>query len=146
MSRPRLKPAKFKLTKDNGFKTYISTNEVNEDFPKVVYVRAKVKVTPLIKEKTYEDVILNLKETFNEYGKNILKYCDKIQKNFIFTIDFAERSVAYGKTSHLKYDIYVKPVAKLSLKDNIHYLSEITNRLDNKLIGLFNDNSLKWGI
>ena len=52
MSRPRFKPIVYKLKKQNHFITKVSTNTTDEK-PNVVFLRAKVRITPIEPKKTY---------------------------------------------------------------------------------------------
>lgn len=144
MSRPRLRPKKHMLPKTNKFVKYISTNNISLEFPEIVFLRAKVKITPIHKEKTYENKINKIKTGFNKYANDIIKGCNLFDKEYILTMDVSEKSVAYGKISHLKYDLFVKPSKPMSMEDDINHLSILSDKLDNKLISLFVEHSINW--
>ena len=65
-------------------------------------------------------------------------------KNYIFSIDVAEKSVKYKKTSHLRYDVFLKPKVKITMEEHRNSLKDISDILDNKLIQLFRKYNLKW--
>jgi hypothetical protein len=65
-------------------------------------------------------------------------------KNYIFSVDVAEKSVKYKKTSHLRYDIFLKPKNKLRLEEHRDILKSISDILDEKLIEMFRRYNLKW--
>ena len=46
MSRPKFRPTVYDLEKENHFVTKISTN-TTEEYPNVVFLRAKIRITPL---------------------------------------------------------------------------------------------------
>ena len=44
----------------------------------------------------------------------------------------------YGKISFLRYDIYLKPTKKRTLKENLHRIKQLSLKLDQKLEKLLN--------
>lgn len=143
MSRPRFKPIVYKLEKQNHFITKVSTNTTDEK-PNVVFLRAKVRITPIESKKTYEQEILSIKSNFEIFAKNLLDNQPSYEKNYIFSIDVAEKSVKYKKTSHLRYDVFLKPKVKTGMEEHRNSLKDISDILDNKLIELFRKYNLKW--
>jgi len=144
MSRPKLKPVVYLLEKDNKFVTKISTNE-NCEFPNVVFIRAKVRITPLLKKKSYENEILTIKNNFETFAKRILNSNTDYESNYIFTVDVAEKSVRFKKTTHLRYDIYLKPkINNITLYEHKEKLKTLSDKLDNKLINFFKKFELNW--
>jgi hypothetical protein len=143
MSRPRFRPTVYELKKENHFVTKVSTNTTDE-YPKIVFLRAKVRITPLNENKSYEKEILSLKSEFEEYCKNLLMLNSDYDKNNIFSIDIAEKSVKFKKTSHLHYDIFLKPKYAQTLLEHKNNLEIISNKMDDKLISLFKKYNLFW--
>lgn len=143
MSRPRVKPIVYDLEKDNLFKIKVSTNTTDEK-PKVVFLRAKTRITPSIKCKTYEEDIMKLKSEFEEYSNKLLKANRYYNNNYIFSIDLAEKSVKYHKTSHLHYDIYLRAEKRETLLKHKERLQKLSDKMDNKLIKLFKKYHLIW--
>ena len=143
MSRFKIKPDVYVLEKDNYFVTKVSTT-TNDEYPNVVFLRAKVRITPCLQKKTYEDEILSIKNDFDIFARNILDSASDYDKNYIFTIDVAEKSVRYKKTTHLRYDMYLKPRTNNTLLEHKDKLKTISDRLDKKLIELFKTYNLKW--
>lgn len=143
MSRPRFKPIVYDLEKDNHFVTKVSTNTVDEK-PVVVFLRTKVRITPIEIKKTYEKDILSIGKEFDSFARRLLDINSDYDKNYIFSVDVAEKSVKYKKTSHLRYDIFLKPKNKLRLEEHRDILKSISDRLDEKLIELFRKYNLKW--
>lgn len=143
MSRPRFRPTVYVLEKENHFVTKVSTNTTDE-YPKIVFLRAKVRITPLNENKSYEKEILSLKSEFEGYCKNLLMLNSDYDKNYIFSIDIAEKSVKYKKTSHLHYDIFLKPKHAETLLEHKNKLEIISNKMDDKLTSLFRKYDLLW--
>ena len=143
MSRPRFRPTVYVLEKENHFVTKVSTNTTDE-YPKVVFLRTKIRITPLNDNKTYEKEILSLKNEFEEYCKNLLKLVSDYDKNYIFSVDVAEKSVKYKKTSHLHYDVFLKPKTMQTLLEHKNKLEVIANKMNDKLVTLFKKYNLLW--
>lgn len=143
MSRPRFKPLVYNLDKDNHFVTKVSTNTTDER-PNVVFLRAKVRITPIEPKKTYEKDILSISSKFDTFARFMLDMNPNYDKNYIFSVDVAEKSVKYKKTSHLRYDIFLKPKNRLRLDEHRDILKAFSDVLDNKLIELFRNYNLKW--
>ena len=143
MSRPRFKPIVYDLEKDNHFVTKVSTN-TTEERPNVVFLRAKVRITPNEIKKTYEQDILSISSEFDNFVRSVLDVNTNYDKNYIFSVDVAEKSVKYKKTSHLRYDIFLKPKNRLKLEEHRDILKSISDTLDKKLIELFRKYNLKW--
>lgn len=143
MSRPKTKPTVYILEKKNNFVTKVSTN-TTEEIPNVVFLRAKTRISPLINNKTYENDIINLKKKFDEFARNLLNTIVDYDKNYIFSVDLAEKSVKYKKTSHLHYDLFLKPIKPLTLFQHKEKLEILSNKMDNKLIELFKKYNMQW--
>ena len=143
MSRPRFKPLTYKLEKDNNFITKVSTN-TTEEKPSVVYLRAKVRITPLEIKKTYEKEILSITNDFKKYAETIFNNNSDYDNNYIFGVDIAEKSVKYKKTSHFRYDVFLKPKKMVLLSEHCVKLKSLSDKLDDKLIKLFKEHNLMW--
>lgn len=143
MSRPKVRPTVYELKKDNHFVVKISAN-TSDELPDVVFLRGKVRVTPLLSNKLYENDILHIKNEFEKYAKYVLSLFSEYDKNYIFSIDISEKSVRYKKISHLKYEIYLKPKQKKPLAEEKERLVSISNKMENKLIELFQKHDLIW--
>lgn len=143
MSRPRFKPVVYVLEKDNHFVTKVSTN-TTDDKPNVVFLRAKIRITPAFNKKNYENDVLDVENTFETYARQVLDNLSDYDKNYIFSVDVAEKSVKYKKTSHLRYDIFLKPLVLTDLSFHRDKLKEISDILDKKLISLFTKYNLIW--
>ena len=143
MSRPRFKPIVYDLEKENHFVTKVSTN-TTDDKPAIVFLRTKVRITPIESRKSYENDILELENTFDTFARNLLDFNSDYEKNYIFSIDVAEKSVKYNKTSHLRYDIFLKPKIRTELVEHKNKLKTLSDLLDKKLIELFRKYRLLW--
>ena len=114
MSRTRFKPILYKFEKDNHFVLKIGTNTTDE-IPNVVFLRAKTMITPLTIKKSYQEDILLIKNEFITFAKKMLDNNIDYDKNYIFSVDIAEKSVRHNKTSHFHYDVFLKPLKDIKL-------------------------------
>lgn len=143
MSRPRFKPIVYFLEKDNHFVTKVSTNTTDE-IPNVVFLRTKVRITPIEIKKTYEQEMLSISSEFESFVRNVLDTNPNYDKNYILSVDIAEKSVKYKKTSHLRYDIFLKPKNQITLEEHRNILKSVSDVLDKKLIELFKKYNINW--
>lgn len=142
MSRYKTKPTVYILNKENKFVTKISSN-TNCEYPNIVFLRSKVKITPKVIQKSYENEILSLKDEFIKFSEQILNNNHLYSKDYIFSVDVAEKSVFHKKTSHLRYDVFLKPLTNnLTLEEHKDILEKLSITFDDKLIELFNKYSL----
>lgn len=131
----------FKLNKGNCFVTrYGSTLE--EEHPSVVYLRTKSKITPIEKKKEYNNEIENVKKDFEIYIKKCIFNCKSVENNFMYNLDITSNSIKFGKTSFLRYDVYVKPTKKRTISQNKYRLQQLSKKIDNGLEKLLNSNGI----
>ena len=89
-------------------------------------------------KNTYENDIIDIKNKFTEYIDKRIKKSKYFDNNYIFNIDISSKSIKYGKTSFLRYDVYLKPIVRKSVNDNMKLYSEYSEAFDKKLIKLLN--------
>ena len=129
------------LEKNNNFVTrYGGTLE--NDKPSVLYLRTKAKITPLINKKEYNIEVNKIKHDFKTFVEKAIKTSKSVQNDFLFNVDISEKSMRYGKVSFLRYDIYLKPTKKRTLKENLHRIKQLSLKLDQKLEKLLNSNNI----
>lgn len=122
------------LFKNNIYTRYGS--ESKSIYPSVVYLRSKTKITPTIQKTNFENDLNSLKEKFNDYIIEQVKINNNFNENCICSIDFSSKSVTYGKTSFLRYDIYLKLINKNTLLNNKNIIEDFSSQLNNKLTEL----------
>lgn len=129
------------LEKNNNFVTrYGGTLE--NDKPSVLYLRTKAKITPLINKKEYIIEVNKIKHDFKTFVEKAIKASKSVQNDFLFNVDISEKSMRYGKISFLRYDIYLKPTKKRTLKENLHRIKQLSLKLDQKLEKLLTSNNI----
>ncbi len=142
MSRPRIKPLSFSYTTNEGFVTQISTNTTDE-YPKVVFIRTKVRLTPTLKERGYEDEVLKIKKKFEAFATERIKSNTNFENEFLFNVTVAEKSVQYDKNSHVRYDLFLKPIQKVTMNDIKEKLESVANKLNNELYCILRAHNIK---
>lgn len=129
------------LEKSTGFVTKYGTSMENE-YPKVLFLRTKARVVPIIKKKSYDIDVLNIKKEFEAYVKDRVYSDDYFDKTYLFNIDLSENSVSWKKVSFLRYDIYLRPTKKDTMSGHKDKFFEFSVSLDNKLVELLEKHSL----
>lgn len=129
------------LTKNNKIVTKYGTTTKAEK-PKVLYLRSKAKITPSLEKSSFEDEIDIIKDDFLKYIDAQVKKNKNLDNKYLSNIDISSKSVAHGKVSFLRYDLYLKPVVQKSLIDNKKLFESLSVKLDNKLNKLLNNYGL----
>lgn len=143
MARGKSKPKVYTAQKENKFNITIGTTTCQEK-PKVIYVRSKIRISPIIEKETYADEILNIKNEFNQFLKKTLAIQKYYQHNSLFDLSVAENSVDYKKTSHLRYEIYFQTCGEKEFQEHKENLLEMTDILEKELIKNFQKFQLKY--
>lgn len=129
------------LNKKNNFVTkYGST--LNDKNPSVLFLRTKSKITPTVNKKEYDCEINSVKEYFTSIVKDTVLSCKSIEDTYIFNIDISSKGVKYGKTSFLRYDLYVRPTKRRTVEENKYRLQQLSTKLDKQLEKLLNNNGI----
>lgn len=87
----------------------IKYGTLDRNNPEIVYIRTKARITPIVKKKEYNDGVTSVKETFEKLVKSVVRNNSYFEDKHICSIEISENGIAFGKKSHIKYDVYVKP-------------------------------------
>lgn len=129
------------LEKNGKFITrYGST--IESEYPSVVYLRTKSKITPLIQQKEYDKEVSTIKKRFTEFVHDSILKSKSVDDDYLFNIDISSKSVKYGKVSFLRYDVYLKPSKQRTIEENKFRLRQLSVKFDKKLEYLLNSNSI----
>lgn len=129
------------LEKNGNFITrYGST--IESEYPSVVYLRTKSKITPLNRQKEYDKEVSTIKKRFTEFVHNSILKSKSVDDNYLFNIDISSKSIKYGKVSFLRYDVYLKPSKQRTIEENKFRLHQLSVKFDKKLECLLNSNSI----
>lgn len=129
------------LDKQNNFVTRYGSVK-GEKAPSVIYLRTKSKLTPTIKKKEYNIEVDNIKENFTSFVNKCIINCNSIENTYLFNIDISSKGLKYGKTSFLRYDLYLRPSKQKSLAQNQFRMQQLSTKLDKYLENLLNDNGI----
>ena len=139
MSRIKQTPITFIEKNGNKCCTKISTNTI-DDIPKVVFIRVKMTLTPNFMSKTYVDEIIFIKNMFESFSNNYIKSIrDYDGDNYLFSMSVSEKGMKYGKKTHLRYDLFLKPNNEQTMEKQKNTLFKLSRVLNDKLIQLLND-------
>lgn len=115
---------------------------LSENKPKVIYLRTKAKITPIIEKVSFEENINSIKEEFLKYiEKEVLKN-KYLHNTYLSNIEISSKSVKYNKISFLRYDLYLKPKIKNTLQQNQQFFTKLSLKFDKKLISLLKKNKI----
>lgn len=142
MSRIKTKTNEIKLSKDNNFLTKYGIKNGDEKND-VFYLRTKAKITPTIKKETYEEDVLNIKNKFGKFIENTIINNKSINNNYLSNIDISAKSIAYGKVSFLRYDVYVRTNYKSTLEENKPFFENLSLKIDSFLIDTLEKHNIK---
>lgn len=122
----------YKLDDNNniGIKSKYGTLDKNN--PEILYIRSRAIITPVIKKKDFSEDIALVKKEFEKNIKRIILNSNIFENKHICSIEMSENGIAFGKKSHMKYDIYVKPKENKLLEE---YFDDVKN-----LVYVFNQN------
>jgi hypothetical protein len=129
------------LDKQNNFVTKYGTT-LNEKYPSVLFLRTKSKITPILKKKEYDAEINLVKDSFTTFVKDAILGCKSVEDTYIFNIDISSKGVKYGKTSFLRYDLYVRPTKRTTIEENKFGMQQLSKKLDIHLEQLLNNNGI----
>lgn len=129
------------LDKQNNFVTKYGTT-LNEKYPSVLFLRTKSKITPILKKKEYDAEINLVKDSFTAFVKDAILGCRSVEDTYIFNIDISSKGVKYGKTSFLRYDLYVRPTKRTTIEENKFGMQQLSKKLDIRLEQLLNNNGI----
>lgn len=122
----------YKLDDNNniGIKSKYGTLDKNN--PEILYIRSRAIITPVIKKRDFSEDIALVKKEFEKNIKRIILNSNIFENKHICSIEMSENGIAFGKKSHMKYDIYVKPKENKLLEE---YFDDVKN-----LVYVFNQN------
>lgn len=142
MPRPKKNQNFYELPKEDGFATEISSNSTDE-YPDIVYIRTKIRITPTVKQKSYKPNIALIKGELNNFVYELLRDNPDFSDKYIFHMVVSEKGVNYGKNSHFSYDLFLKQKDKRTFADNAVLLEKLSNRIKTELMRFFGENNIK---
>lgn len=120
----------YKLDNDEtGIKSKYGT--LNKNNPEIIYIRSRATITPTVKKKDFSEEVELIKKTFVNSIKTTIADSLVFENKHICSIEMSENGISFGKKSHVKYDVFLKPKVIKSIEEytsNIQYLVGVFNR------------------
>lgn len=123
------------LLNDNNFNTKYGTT-CKEVKPSIIYIKSKTRITPTIKQPSYEKEIDKIKVKLKKFIETLLNSHKSFENINIFNIEISSKSVTYKKVSHLKYDLYIKPKVKRNLENYQRLIKTLSTKINSYIIKL----------
>ena len=106
---------------------YCSPNEKTCD---VISVTLKGKFKPTSESKNYEKNSARAKHMFIASGTEHLNSLSWIDNHYIFTADFTEKGISYGKPNKYKYQLFIRPNEPKTIEEYRDSVFTLTNTLN----------------
>lgn len=103
---------------------------LEENLPRVIMVRCKGRIKPIVKKTTYEKDIDRLKNDILNIIRSNVNDSDFFSNECLANTDISSRSIKYDKYSFIKYDVYVKPYELKDIQSQSHCISELTKNIN----------------
>ena len=113
----------YPLPKIDGINIRTKYGALDKNNPEILYIRSRVSITPNVSDKRdFSDDIVSFKKSFEEEIRRIVHNSADFEDKHILTIEISENGITYGKKSHAKYDVFLKP---LEMKELEQYHNEM---------------------
>jgi hypothetical protein len=99
----------YPLPKKDGINIRTKYGTLDKNNPNIIYIRSKAVITPITDKKDFSEEIIKIKRSFENKVKETVRNSYSFEDKHICTIEMSENGISFGKKSHVKYDIYVKP-------------------------------------
>lgn len=126
------------IGKQNGINVTYGTI-LEGDAPKVIIIRCKGKIKPIVPKKSYENDIDSLKEYINYKILSIVRGSKTFSDECLTNVDVSSRSIKYNKYSFIKYDVYVKPLSEKRIQLHSSDISELTSSINLSIVERLGD-------
>jgi len=117
------------IGKQNGINVTFGT-VLEDENPKVLIIRCKGRIKPLIKKTTYENDINSLKDDIISIIRSRVRNSTEFSDECLANTDISSKSIKYGKYSFIKYDVYVKPYNSRGVSSHNESVSNLTNEIN----------------
>ena len=120
---------------------YGSPNEKTCD---VISITLRGKFKPIVESKNYEKNSIRVKHMFIASGTDLLNSLTWMNKHYIFTADFTEKGITYGKPNKFKYQLFVKPNKPKTIDEYEGDVFTLTTTLNRYLGKCFEENGFTF--
>lgn len=129
------KAKEYKLPLDyTKIKSKYGTLDKNN--PEVVYIRSRASITPSIKKKDFSDDVISLKKVFLNNVKTLITINNIFENKHLCNIEVSEKGLEYGKKSHIKFDVYLKPKEIKPIMEYYEDIKELSTVFNENLMGI----------
>lgn len=133
------------LPNDGYTKIKTKYGTLDKNNPEILYIRSRATVTPTISKKDFSEDISNIKKSFEKNVKTVMFKSDVFEDKYICSIEMSENGIAFGKKSHMKYDVYVKPKINKTIDEYISDVQSIVYCFNQNITELLTKNNIKVG-
>ena len=135
-------PNEYKTEIENiGTLYYGSPNEKTCD---VISMTLKGKFKPISESKNYEKNSARARHMFVASGTEYLNGLSWIDNHYIFTADFTEKGISYGKPNKYKYQLFVRPNKPKTIEEYKGDVFNLTTTLNGYLGKSFEENGFTF--
>jgi len=133
----------YPLPKKDGINIRTKYGTLDKNNPNIIYIRSKAVITPITDKKDFSEEIIKIKKSFEKKVKETVRNSCSFEDKHICTIEMSENGISFGKKSHVKYDIYVKPKNIKNLDDYSNDIQTLVYQFNQTLANLFTENNIK---
>lgn len=131
------------MTKSRTAKQYfITTNStikskygtLNKNNPEILFIRSKGRIKSNEKKKKYDDDFVAIRNCFNtNVHKSMEKRNEVFSNKYIMDIYLTDKGLLLGKSTFIKYDIFIRPLVIKPIEDYELTVIDIINEINDGL-------------
>ncbi len=106
---------------------------LNKNAANVIYINGKGKVKPSIMKTDYSADSKAIKQAFDKFVDKTVKEDEHFYNDYICSCDISENGLSYGKKSHIKYSIFVKPKVVMPIEEYMEAMQRFNATVSNYL-------------
>ena len=133
----------FKIPNDGHTNIRSKYGTLDKNNPEILYIRSRATITPVIKKKDFSENIIEIKRIFEKNVKTVILNSKAFEDKYICSIEMSENGIAFGKKSHVKYDIYVKPKTNKTIEEYSDDIQTIAYLFNQNLLQSLTENNIK---
>lgn len=132
------------IENENGYLTKYGTNLTSDNNkPTVVYLRSKIKITPKLKQQSFENEINSVKSELQQFINKELQNNSMFENRHLCNIELSAKSVSYKKISYMRIDLYIRPIIPQTLIENQPIIKELSLKIKQETYRLFDKYNIK---
>lgn len=104
---------------------------LNKNNAEVLYIRSKGKVRTDKQQTNFSNEITSLKSMFAlKVQKIIDKHSDILNSKYIASIDMSDKGLIVGKSTFIKYDLFIRPIVIKKIEEYEEIVTNIINEIN----------------